>query len=86
MSEYWEDQKKQPDFKTWMEELRGSILCDCGHGCRDWIANNGAKSYKIIEALLSEKGASTEDLDKIVQKHTTEVGKEVWDDRMKEKP
>lgn len=82
MSDYWEDQKKQTDLKTWMEELRGSILCDCGHGCRDWIANNGAKALKLIEAL--QKGAKPEELDAIVQKHTSEVGKEIWDERMAE--
>lgn len=82
MSNYWEDQKKQPDLKTWIEELRGSILCDCGHGCRDWIATNGGKALKIIEAL--QNGADNATLDQIVQKHTDDIGKEIWDERMNE--
>ena len=81
MSDYWEDQKKQPDLETWLGELQGCILCDCGHGCRDWVANNGPKAYKIIKALQS--GADKATLDAIVQKHTDEVGREVWDERIK---
>mgnify|MGYP000894220598 CR=1 FL=1 len=81
MSDYWEEQKKQPDLNTWLEELRGSILCDCGHGCRDWIATNGGKALRIIEAL--RKGADISILDGIVQKHTDEVRKDIWDENMK---
>jgi len=81
MSDYWENQKKQPDLQTWLEELRGSILCDCGHGCRDWIASNGGKALRIIEAL--QKGADISTLDAIVQKHTDEIGRDIWDQNMK---
>lgn len=80
MSNHWEDKKKQPNFQAWMSELHGSIMCDCGHGCRDWIANNGGKALVIINALKS--GATEAELDMIVQKHTDEIGKEIWNSRV----
>lgn len=80
MSDYWEDKKKSPNFQDWMGELHGSILCDCGHGCRDWISNNGGKALTIINALKS--GANEAELDAIVQKHTDEIGKAIWDSRV----
>lgn len=72
---YWEDQKKQPNFQSWLESLEGSVMCNCGHGCRNWTADNGAKALKIIQALQS--GADIATLDAIVQKHVDAVSAEI---------
>jgi len=80
--DFWEDQKTMPDIKTWMENLHGSILCNCGHGCRSWIADNGGKAYRIIEALIPALG-NKEPLDEIVKTHTDLVGADIWNERTK---
>lgn len=80
MSDFWEDQKKQADFAMWLDNLRGSVLCDCDHGCRGWIADNGAKALKIIELLNKDSKDKISALNEIVQKHTSDVAVEVWNE------
>ena len=82
MGDYWEDQKKTASLKEWMDLLSGSIICGCDHGCNGWIANNGGKAYKVIEAL--QKGAKPEELDVIVQKHTDDVNYSLLENAIKE--
>jgi hypothetical protein len=79
---YWEDQKVISDIKTWMDNLHGSILCNCGHGCRNWIADNGGKAYRIIEALMPALD-NKETLDEIVKTHTDLIGLDIWNERTK---
>lgn len=75
MSDYWEDQKKQPDVKTWLGNFSGSIHCDCGHGCQSWCLENRTKAYLLIKVLTDPK--STTKPDKIVKMHVDRVDK-IW--------
>jgi len=65
MSDYWKDKETQPNIKAWLEEWHGCVACACDHGCNQWLAQNGAKSSLIMEALKKKKPKA--DLDKLAQ-------------------
>ena len=67
------------NFEDFMSELRGSVICDCDHGCRQWISDNGSTAHALIEAL--QNGAKPEDLDAIVQKGSHAHGIAIFKDR-----
>lgn len=54
-----------PAFSTvlnaYLEWVEGNALCDCGQGCRDTVADQGAKLVAITKAMSF--GASPESLD-----------------------
>jgi hypothetical protein len=80
MSDYWEDSKRQPSFKEWLAMWHGCVLCNCDHGCNQWIVENAPKAYLLFEGL--RQGQTAEFLDKIAQEHInvphTQIWKRVW--------
>lgn len=62
---YWEEQKKQPNFKAWLDFYNGCLICDCGHGCRNWLEEQRSKAALIME-VQNNKSATT-CVDKIAQ-------------------
>lgn len=83
MSDYWENSKKQPNFKDWMDFLEGCLLCACDHGCNQWIAQNGGKMLRIAKEAQSV--LSSEKLDVIVQADTDLVNSQIWRERFDRK-
>lgn len=54
----WSDEPSE-NYEKWKSGLDGSIMCDCDHGCRQWIKNNWTKislvlKYKDKPALLDK--------------------------------
>jgi len=85
MSDYWENQKVQPDFKTWIETWHDSIICGCDHGCNGWLAQNAGKAYRIIQYFYNSKECNSHIiLDSIVKEHVNEVNRSIVEDRLNE--
>lgn len=40
--------KFKDNLECFIEWMEGLALCDCGHGCRDTFADNGAKLTRIL--------------------------------------
>ena len=85
MSNYWEDSKKQPDLKTWLEFYHGCLICACDHGCNQWVAENAGKAYILIESL--QKGQSLGFCDGVVQTDVADINNDIfqamWEDMKK---
>lgn len=71
---YWEDAKVKPTYKAWVDEYNGSLQCDCGHGCRQWILEQKTKTALIL-MVAQTKGITS--LDKIAQM-TPERADKIW--------
>lgn len=84
--DYWKEQDKQPSLEKWLNFWYGCVLCNCDHGCNEWIVKNASKAHAIISGLL--KNEQVENLDKLVQRDILEVNsefhKKVWDNAKKE--
>lgn len=78
MSDFWENEKRKSTFAEWLETLRGSKMCNCDHGCNQWIVENAGKTVRLFEAIAA--GAPAEELDRIVQMHTKEVNRGMYEE------
>jgi hypothetical protein len=78
---YWDDARKQPSVKDWLEFWHGCVICNCDHGCNGWIIENAGKAYRLLQASLN--GKSEDFLDSVVQQGVSDVTnlihKEMWD-------
>lgn len=73
-----------PAFSTvlnaYLEWVEGNALCDCGQGCRDTVADQGAKLVAITKAMSF--GASPESLDVMALKdpkyYVSQLHEQMW--------
>jgi hypothetical protein len=78
MSDFWEAENKKATFAEWLDAMRGCKMCNCDHGCNQWIVSNAGKTVRLFEALAA--GAPPEELDRIVQMHTKEVNRGMYEE------
>ena len=60
----WSDNPSKT-VEKWLGEYEGSLMCDCDHGCRQWVRKNSTKNALLIR-VLTKVGSSTNP-NKIVQ-------------------
>jgi len=65
MSDHWKDMEVQPSFKEWLGMYQGCLICDCGHGCADWVKEQGRKAALLMRILSNPK--ATTSLEKVTQ-------------------
>ena len=66
-------ERPSKNVKDWLGEYEGSLMCDCDHGCRQWVRNNKTKNSLLMRVLLNKE--STTNPDKIVQMENKRVDK-----------
>jgi hypothetical protein len=69
----WSDEPSK-SYKEWRYEWDGSMLCDCGHGCNQWLKKNHSK-VSLIMRVRDNNGKTS--LDKIVQMKNDRADK-IW--------
>lgn len=74
-SSYWKEMETQPTFKEWKEFYDGCVMCNCGHGCQQWIKEQQGKMSLLFEVLSNPN--STTKPDKIAQMSPERANK-IW--------
>lgn len=69
----WSDEAAK-DFKSWLSEHSGSMMCACDHGCNQWLKKNESKASLAMRIMFNKGTAS---LDKLVQRSNEDVNK-IW--------
>ncbi len=67
MSGYWEKQKTQKDFESWLSMYDGCVGCACDHGCNQWLVENQTKAALMFR-IIRNKG--TTNLDRVARMDT----------------
>lgn len=63
-TDYWKSQEVQPTFKEWQSFMEGCVMCQCDHGCNQWMLEQRSK-IALFMRILSTKGNTS--LDKLAQ-------------------
>lgn len=51
--------------EEFLEAYDGSLICDCGHGCRGWIEKQRARSSLLIRVMLNKGDTNPDKIAKI---------------------